>query len=230
MGCNSCSNITLPGVAGSQGADGTQGPQGPIGNPGPAGASVSVIEIDTSPVTGRTSDYQSTPNKRVSIPADTWENVDDMVELEVMFQTSGKYTPNSEPFMKIELGGVPVKIYCGNVNNEVAFKSDVGIRSGQNQIVKMKIQLPMTAAGSVMPILETSVYSGTSAGTEYFSLAYDTSSPVSSSYGRCDATTGLTLNSSIDLDVYMKDTYVGDNPQSFNMIYYKLLSYKKITT
>ena len=72
----------------------------------------------------------------------------------------------------------------------------------------MKIQLPMTAAGSVMPILETSVYSGTSAGTEYFSLAYDTSSPVSSSYGRCDATTGLTLNSSIDLDVYMKDTYV----------------------
>ena len=88
MGCNSCSSITLPGVSGSQGADGTQGPQGPIGNPGPAGASVSVIEIDTSPVTGRTSDYQSTPNKRVSIPADTWENVDDMVELEMMFITA----------------------------------------------------------------------------------------------------------------------------------------------
>ena len=49
-----------------------------------------------------------------------------MVELEMMFQTSGKYTPNSEPFMKIELGGVPVKIYCGNVNNEVAFTSDMG--------------------------------------------------------------------------------------------------------
>ena len=229
MGCNSCSDITLPGVAGSQGASGNQGPQGPIGNPGPAGSSVSVIEIDTSIVASRESNYPSSPNKRVSIPADTWKVVDDMVELELMFQTSGKYAPGSEPFMKVELGGFPVKIYCGNVNNEIAFRSDMAIRGGQNQIVKMKIQLPMTDAGSVMPILETSVYAGTSAGTEKFSLAYDTSSPISSSYGRCDATTGLTLNSSIDLDVYMKDTYSGETPQSFNMIYYKLLSYKKIT-
>ena len=234
MGCNSCSNITLPGVAGTSGTQGSEGVRGIQGLTGPAGPSVSVIEIDTNAQNGNTSAYPASgsPNKRVVIPANTWEVEDDMVELEMMFQTNGKYTAGAGgPFMKVELGGSPVKVYCGNANNEVDFLSDLSIKGGQNQIVKMKVHLPMTAlsgTGSIMPILETSVYGGTLAGTEYFSLAYDTTSPMSASYGRCDATTGVAVTGAVNLDVYMKNTYSGPITPSFNLIYYKLLSYKKI--
>ena len=226
MGCNSCSNITLPGSAGASGTPGGEGIRGPQGLTGPQGPSVSVIEIDTDAHNGNTSAYPASgsPNKRVVIPANTWQNIDDLVELEMMFQFRSKYGPSTAyPVIKVELGGLPVRVSCLNFNNELDFWNNVGRLGSDNNILKVRLELPMTAIGSVMPILQTTLLKGTGTGNETHSLS---AQQTQETYGRCDATSGLTLSGPLDLDVYMKN-YVADD-SSFNMVYYKLLSYKKI--
>lgn len=228
MGCNSCSNISLPGNSGPAGADGGQGPQGPIGNTGPAGASVSVLDVDFTVYTGAVPSFPIAPQKSVTIPADIWENEHDIVELEMMFQAKGKVHPGSEPLLKIKVGPSDVDLYSPNPNNELAFFSDLTMSTTLNNIIKVKVQLPMSnlagTQGTIRPVLETDVFRGTSNGQEYYSI----SSGASSIYGRSDNSFVVAdVTASTPIEVYMMHSDpTGALP--FNMVYYKLLSYKKI--
>ncbi len=228
MGCNSCSNITLPGNSGPAGADGGQGPQGPIGNTGPAGASVSVLDVDFTVYDGAVPSFPITPQKSVTIPADIWENEHDIVELEMMFQAKGKVHPGSEPLLKIKVGPSDVALYSPNPNNEIAFSSDLNMSPNDNNIVKIRLQLPMFnlagTQGTIRPVLETDVFRGTSNGQEYYSI----SNGASSIYGRSDNSFVVAdVTASTPIEVYMMHS---DPTRAlpFNMVYYKLLSYKKI--
>ena len=228
MGCNSCSNITLPGNSGPAGADGGQGPQGPIGNTGPAGASVSVLDVDFTVYTGAVPSFPIIPQKSVTIPADIWENEHDIVELEMMFQAKGKVHPGSEPLLKIKVGPMDVDLYSPNPNNELAFSTNLNMSPALNNIIKVKVQLPMFnlagTQGTIRPVLETDVFRGTSNGQEYYSI----SSGASSIYGRSDNSFVVAdVTASTPIEVYMMHSDpTGALP--FNMVYYKLLSYKKI--
>lgn len=228
MGCNSCSNITLPGNAGTQGAPGPPGNPGSPGAPGADGASVSVLDVDFTQYNGAVPSYPSTPQKSVTIPADTWKNVDDMLELEMMFQTRGKVYSGSEPHLKVEVGGAVVDLYTPNANTQLDFFSDLGVNPSSNNIVKVRLQLPMfqnnATVGRIRPVIETDVFTGTNSGNEYYSI----SASAKSIYGR---STNLVIvgdiTTAVPIDVYMMHSDP-TTPLPFKMVYYKLLSYKKI--
>lgn len=230
MGCNSCSNITLPGAVGSQGAPGEQGTAGPIGPQGPAGASVSVLDVDFTVYDGFVSSFPIVPQKSVIIPADTWENEHDMLELEMMFQAKGKVARLNQPSIKIKVGSSDVDLYSANPNNQIDFFDDLKMSANDNNIVKIRLQLPMSqltgTQGTIIPVIETDMFTGTSNGQEYYSI----SGPVKSIYGRSNnsfVVGDVTGPSPIELYM-MHSTSAAVEAASFKLIYYKLLSYKKI--
>jgi len=227
MGCNSCSNITLPGNAGSQGAQGQQGQQGPIGNPGPAGPSASVLDIDFNVYDGAVSSFPIIPQKSVTIPADTWKNEHDMLELEMMFQAKGKVSRLNQPSIKIKVGSSDVDLYSLNSNNQIDFYDDLNMNPNDNNIVKIRLQLPMSqltgTQGTISPVIETDIFTGTSNGQQYYSI----SGPANSIYGRSNNSFVVgDVTASTPIELYMRQN--DSTPLPFNLVYYKLLSYKKI--
>ena len=227
MGCNSCSNITLPGNAGSQGAPGEQGIAGLNGAQGPAGPSASVLDVDFTVYDGAASSFPITPQKSVTIPADTWENEHDMLELEMMFQAEGKVSRLSQPSIKIKVGSSNVDLYSPNPNNQLDFFDDLSMNPNDNNIVKIRLQLPMSqltgTQGTIIPVIETDVFTGTSNGQEYYSI----SGPVNSIYGRSASSFVVgDVTASTPIELYMM--YSASTPLPLNLVYYKLLSYKKI--
>ena len=214
MSCNSCSNITLPGSAGVAGPTGA------------AGASVSVLDVDFTLYNGSVSAYPVTPQKTVIIPAHTWENEHDMLELEMMFQCRGKVYSGIEPRLMIKVDGQALELYTPNANNQLDFYTDLGMSYSDNNIVKVRLQLPMFVktgnAGRMRPVIETDVFTGTNGGSEYYSLA----DSAKSIYGR---SLQLLVVGDITADVNMDVFMMHDAPGlPFAMVYYKLLSYKKI--
>jgi hypothetical protein len=253
MSCNSCSNITLPGVVGPAGAVGDAGATGPsstitvgtvtsgtpaavvdVGTPGaaqfnftiPPGATgpigpngVSIIEIDTSLGGGVTSQTSpTTPQKSFNIPANTWENDGDMVELEIMavgelFQGDGFHK------IYITIGSAPVPIDLDALFTAAIASGYVGCEARIEPFMHLKLQLSMSSVGTITPITDFS-----SGGGIY---SVESTNPFSKagyfSKHRGANLTGVPVSGIVPIDVYMVSV---NGTVNVKLFYFKLTSYK----
>jgi len=258
MSCNSCSNVTLPGVvgpAGPVGPAGAPGGTGPsstitvgtvttgspaavvdVGTPGaaqfnftiPQGiqgpAGVSVIEIDTvlgSGVTAQTS--PATAQKSFDIPADTWQNDGDMVELEIM--AVGEFFdgafPNIYHRIFVTLGAAPGTIYPIDMDSIFTYfygSGYIGSQSRFEPFMHLRVQLSMSSTGTITPI--TDFYSSSGSYSDE-STALGDDKYISKQRGA--NLTGVPVSSDIPLKVYMVSP---DASASSKLFYFKLTSYK----
>ena len=258
MSCNSCSNVTLPGVVGPAGATGATGATGPsstitvgtvttgspaavvdVGTPGaaqfnftiPQGiqgiqgpAGVSVIEIDTvlgSGVTAQTSAV--TAQKSFDIPADTWQNDGDMVELEIM--AVGEFFdgafPNIYHRIFVTLGEAPGTIYPIDMDSIFTYfygSGYIGSQSRFEPFMHLRVQLSMSSTGTITPI--TDFYSSSGSYSDE-STALGDDKYISKQRGA--NLTGVPVSSEIPLKVYMVSP---DASASSKLFYFKLTSYK----
>tara|TARA_R110000868_G_scaffold329218_3_gene590082 strand:- start:393 stop:1007 length:615 start_codon:yes stop_codon:yes gene_type:complete len=204
MSFNSCSNITLPGVAGPAGAVGAQGIQGIQGDIGADGTTV--LEVDFTEYIEDQNTF-SVVSKSFNIPADSWEVNNDIVELEAIFVTEN--TTSGYYQVRVELGT--------NIVALMPTWNDVYITSKSN-FLNLKVQLVLSASGEVTPITE----SATSPGAWYsINWAYE---KLSTSIYRGPQITGLNTAAIIPLKVYLVSSVTGKN---IKMFYYKLTSLKK---
>jgi len=258
MSCNSCSNVTLPGVVGPAGAVGPQGDPGSIGpsstitvgsvisgspaavvdvgTPGaatfdftiPTGAQgvsgTSIIEIDTvlgGGVTNQTS--PTTAQKSFDIPADTWQNDGDMVELEVMAVGDffdGAF-PNVYHRIFVTLGDTPGTIYPIDMDSIFTYfygSGYIGSQSRWEPFMHLKLQLSMSSTGTLTPI--TDFYSSSGSYSDE-STALGDGQYVSKQRGA--NLTGVPVTSDIPIKVYMVSP---DASVNLKLFYFKLTSYK----
>ena len=255
MSCNSCSNVTLPGVVGPAGAIGATGATGPsstitvgtvttgaagspaavvdVGTPGaaqfnftiPQGiqgiqgpAGVSVIEIDTSLGGGVTSQTSpTTPQKSFNIPANTWQNDGDMVELEIM--AVGESFDIGYHRIYITIGSAPVPIDIDALFSTWLANGYVGSESRIEPLMHLKLQLSMGITGTLTPVTDfrsdAGIYSIES--TDPFSNARYVSKH------RGAQLTGVPVSGIVPIDVYMVSV---DGTVSVKLFYFKLTSYK----
>jgi hypothetical protein len=219
MSCNSCSNITLPGVvgpAGAVGAQGIQGIQGIQGDPGDPGIQgdpgdigadgTTVLEVDFTEYIEDQNTF-SVVSKSFNIPADSWEVNGDIVELEAIFVTDN--TTSGYYQVRVELGT--------NIIALIPTLNDVYI-TGKRNFLNLKVQLVLSASGEVTPITE----SATSLGA-WYSLNWG-SGTLSTSIYRGPQITGLNTAAIIPLKVYLVSSVTGKN---IKMFYYKIISLKK---
>ena len=258
MSCNSCSNVTLPGVVGPAGAIGATGATGPsstitvgtvtsgtpaavvdVGTPGaaqfnftiPPGATgpigpngVSIIEIDTvlgGGVTAQTSAV--TAQKSFNIPANTWQNDGDMVELEIM--AVGEFFdgafPNIYHRIFVTLGEAPGTIYPIDMDSIFTYffgNGYIGSQSRFEPFMHLRVQLSMSSTGTITPI--TDFYSSSGSYSDE-STALSDDKYISKQRGA--NLTGVPVSSDIPLKVYMVSP---DASASAKLFYFKLTSYK----
>jgi hypothetical protein len=253
MSCNSCSNITLPGVAGPAGAVGDAGATGPsstitvgtvtsgtpaavvdVGTPGaaqfnftiPPGATgptgpngVSIIEIDTALGGGTTSQTSpTTPQKSFDIPANTWQNDGDMVELEIMavgelFQGDGFHK------IYITIGSAPVPIDLDVLFTAALASGYVGCEARIEPFMHLKLQLSMSSVGTITPVTDFQAPAGI--------YSVESTNPLSTagyfSKHRGANLTGVPVGGIVPIDVYMVSV---NGTVSVKLFYFKLTSYK----
>jgi len=261
MSCNSCSNITLPGVVGPAGAAGTPGNDGdgivsvafqsttnPGGTPSVAGFTdtyritytdattfdynivngtvgsdgtngTSIIEIDTTLGAGVTSQISPiNPQKSFNIPANTWQNDGDMVELEIMavgelFQGDGSHK------IYITIGSAPVPIDLDAWVTGALASGYVGCNAKLEPFMHLKLQLSMSSVGTITPITDFQANAG------IYSL--ESTNPFSTagyfSKHRGANLTGVPVSGIVPIDVYMVSV---DGTVSVKLFYFKLTSYK----
>jgi len=252
MSCNSCSNITLPGVAGPAGAPGAAGPIGPsstitvgtvtsgtpaavvdVGTPGaaqfnftiPPGATgptgpngVSIIEIDTTLGAGITSQTSpTTPQKSFNIPANTWQNDGDMVELEIM--AVGEEVDVFFHYIYITIGSTPVAIDLDNYFTSALGSGYIGGPATIEPFMHLKLQLSMSSVGTITPVTDFQAIAG------IYSL--ESTNPLSkaeyASKQKGVNLTGVPVSGIVPIDVYMVS---GLASASVKLFYFKLTSYK----
>jgi hypothetical protein len=255
MSCNSCSNVTLPGVVGPAGAIGATGatgpsstitvgtvttgaagspaavvdvgtlgaaqfnftiPQGIQGIQGPAG--VSVIEIDTSLGGGVTSQTSpTTPQKSFNIPANTWQNDGDMVELEIM--AVGESFDIGYHRIYITIGSAPVPIDIDALFSTWLANGYVGSESKIEPLMHLKLQLSMGITGTLTPVTDFRSDAGI--------YSIESTNPFSNaryvSKHRGAQLTGVPVSGIVPIDVYMVSV---DGTVSVKLFYFKLTSYK----
>lgn len=192
--------VSPAGVAGVAGAAGSNGSNGSNGTDG-----TTVLEVDLTEYEEDQNTF-GTVTKSTTLAADTWETVDDIVELEMMFVSE-----------KSAIFGVRVELDSNTLEinptlTDFYFSYEVNY-------AKLKVQLILSASGEVTPITE----SNTSTGAVY---ADNTAIgfPSTASTRRGAAVTGLTTSGTLDLDVTLLSTVTGKN---IKMFYYKLTSLKK---
>jgi len=255
MSCNSCSNVTLPGVVGPAGAIGATGATGPsstitvgtvttgaagspaavvdVGTPGaaqfnftiPQGiqgiqgpAGVSVIEIDTSLGGGVTSQTSpTTPQKSFNIPANTWQNDGDMVELEIM--AVGESFDIGYHRIYITIGSAPVPIDIDALFSTWLANGYVGSESRIEPLMHLKLQLSMGITGTLTPVTDFRSDAGI--------YSIESTNPFSNaryvSKHRGAQLTGVPVSGIVPIDVYMVSV---DGTVSVKLFYFKLTSYK----
>jgi hypothetical protein len=258
MSCNSCSNVTLPGVVGPVGPAGPQGDPGSIGpsstitvgtvtsgspaavvdvgTPGaaifdftiPTGAQgnngVSIIEIDTVLGGGVTTQTSAvTAQKSFDIPANTWQNDGDMVELEIM--AVGEFFdgafPNIYHRIFVTLGEAPGTIYPIDMDSIFTYffgNGYIGSQSRFEPFMHLRVQLSMSSTGTITPI--TDFYSSSGSYSDE-STALGDDKYISKQRGA--NLTGVPVSSDIPLKVYMVSP---DASASAKLFYFKLTSYK----
>lgn len=196
------SGVSPSGVLGATGATGAAGSDGTNGTNG-----TTVLEVDLTEYEEDQNTF-ATVTKSFTVPENTWETVDDIVELEMMFvsdkTTTGYYG------VRLELDSNVVEI--NPTLNDFYFSPDI-------DYAKLKIQLVLSAAGTVIPVSE----SETSTGAVYANNT-NLGSPALASTRRGAAVTGLTTSAAIPLEVTLLSTVTGKN---IKMFYYKLISMKK---
>ena len=255
MSCNSCSNVTLPGVVGPAGAVGPPGAAGSIGpsstitvgtvtsgspaavvNVGTTGAAifdftiptgatgpigphgVSIIEIDTSLGGGVTSQTSpTTPQKSFNIPANTWQNDGDMVELEIM--AVGESFDIGYHRIYITIGSAPVPIDIDALFSTWFANGYVGSESRIEPLMHLKLQLSMGITGTLTPVTDFRSDAGI--------YSIESTNPFSNaryvSKHRGAQLTGVPVSGIVPIDVYMVSV---DGTVSVKLFYFKLTSYK----
>ena len=177
----------------------------PSGRDGYGANGTTIIDTDVSDVTTTQSSF-SAANKTVTIPADTWETVDDTVEFEGMFIAD---TADEVVRVQLSLGGNVLDLQ--GVWGATDYVTTGGAGAGYPSM-RLKVKIVMSAAGSVTPIVDVvrcgsalSLYSVPQMlGDKIF---YNEAS-------RGAATTGLTFANSMDLVVKMM-TVGGTNLKMF---------------
>ena len=217
MSCNSCSNITLPGVVGPAGAPGAAGAAGAAGTNGTNGTSI--IEIDTALGGGTTSQTSpTTPQKSFNIPANTWQTDGDMVELEIMavgelFQGDGFHK------IYITIGSAPVPIDLDAWVTSVLASGYVACQAKIEPFMHLKLQLSMSSVGTITPITDFQ------AGGGIYSV--ESTNPLSTagyfSKHRGANLTGVPVSGIVPIDVYMVSV---NGTVNVKLFYFKLTSYK----
>lgn len=144
--------------------------------------------------------------KSFAIPADTWETVDDIVELEALFVSDNTSSGNYQVRLEVD----------SNLVSIIPILNDVYISQDIN-FIKLRVQLALSAAGTIIPISEAHT------GIGIYVLNYNGSILTPSIY-RGGAITGLTTSGIIPLDLTLVSSVTGKN---IKMFYYKLISMKK---
>jgi len=234
MSCNSCSNITLPGVPGPvgatgatgaqgpQGATGAQGPQGSTGAQGPQGDNgVSIIEIDTAQgalsgsAIGTTTQTSATTARAFTIPANTWQTVDDMVELELMAVGETYDVVGAYHQIYVELDGVAI---------DLGLPGSVIALSGMEPLMHLKLQLVLSDAGSnkIIPITDYSYQFGNYSNLSSVGINAD-------SYKYRIRGSEITMSTAISSGITLKVAPITANAAAtMNLFYAKLTSYKRV--
>ena len=267
MSCNSCSNITLPGVVGPAGAPGAAGAAGngivsvsfqsttnPGGTPAVAGYTdtyritytdaptfdynivngtvgtdgtngTSIIEIDTTLGAGITSQTSPiTPQKSFNIPANTWQNDGDMVEMEIMAVGEEFVNLAGLPLHKIYLtiGEAPGTVYPIDISTLGTAWFGAGYtfsNSKHEPFFHLKTQLSMSSSGTITPITDIFITEG---------LYTDESTNIFTDVKLFDKQRGANLTSvpvgsDIPIKVYLVSA---DGSVNMKLFYFKLTSYK----
>jgi len=181
------------------------------GTNGSAGLNgTTVLEIDTTDyVTAQLT--AAAVQKTFSIPANTWQTVDDMVELEIF--TVGQRIESGFHTVYVELDGAALDVGLISLTGQI-FGS-----AGFEPQISIKIQMVLTASGEITPVSVLSVKEGSYANNIGFSWTFAKDYTI-----KGVARTGLTTSSSIVLDVSLTSPNAS---VSHKMFYYKLTSYKK---
>lgn len=207
------STVTSGGKVSPAGPIGASGSAGSNGSNGADGANgTTVIDTDVTDITTAQTSYASA-NKTVTIPADTWETVDDTVDLEMLVVSD---TANAICGVQVLLDGNVLDLKgVSGLFTDVLFNGGGGYAGA-----RIKVSLVMSASGSITPITSYDVM-GTTFST--YSTPYVGADKVfASQSARGAATTGLTFSSTNDIVVKMK-TDTGN----IKMFYYQLTSKKK---
>ena len=191
-------------------------PTGATGSIGPNG--VSIIEIDTSLGGGVTSQTSpTTPQKSFNIPANTWENDGDMVELEIM--AVGESFDIGYHRIYITIGSAPVPIDIDALFSTWLANGYVGSESRIEPLMHLKLQLSMGITGTLTPVTDFRSDAGI--------YSIESTNPFSNaryvSKHRGAQLTGVPVSGIVPIDVYMVSV---DGTVSVKLFYFKLTSYK----
>ena len=174
------------GVAGASGSSGSAGANGANGQDG-----VAIIDADVTNITTTQTAFTSA-NKTISIPANTWQTVDDTVELEVaaVFE------------QKVDAGGLRVRVAGNNVEMYPTI-GDIYIAptaSGVN-FINLKLRLVMSASGTLTPITNFNT-----ANIATYSNGLSTQTAKSQVFYKGPAIGGLTLSNVNNIDIFVAAT------------------------
>jgi hypothetical protein len=186
------------GPSGVEGA-GTNGTNGTNG--------VTILEIVSTDITPASQQTAVTVSKTFDIPLNTWETVDDMVELEIL--TIGEAYDTGNYTIYVELNSNPLNAGYANAGALAAPQ------------MSMKLQMALSASGEVTPISNFEVKEGLYASNSGFNLA----NPSYNFTSKGTPMAGLTTGAAITLDVYLISPH---SSVQHKMFYYKLTSYKKL--
>jgi len=188
-------DVSPSGVKGIDGANGS-GTNG-----------TTVLEVDLTEYEEDQNSF-SAPSKTFTIPADTWETEDDIVELEMMLISEPSDTIYQ---IRVDLDG--------NIINMTDAPNVIASLGGRYYHVKL--QLVLSGADEVTPVLKSS--QGIVTASDYSNNVF--AGQLSQVYERVgDPTTGLDPSTDLDLEVYLVSSVTNENIKLF---YYKLTSMKK---
>jgi len=184
--------------SGEKGADGssTNGTDG-----------TTVLEVDVREYEEDQNTF-SAVSKSYTIPANTWEQTDDVVRLEMMLVTE---ISDSYYGLRIELDGNVVDLMSG--------LNDYYVTGGW--LIHLKVDLVLSSSDEVTPVL-SSVNQEATTGGYAGNYSYGAVGNVINRMG--SNVTGITTSDPLDLDVSLLSSTTGDNIKLF---YYKLTSLKK---
>ena len=244
MSCNSCSNVTLPGVvgpagpvgpAGTNGSNGTNGTNGTNGADGADGVNgVSILHYDvaqgafSASAIGTTNQTTATTKRSFIIPADTWEIEGDMVEVELMMIGEPYETSFLAWFDRhnvyLELDGNPIEI--DYVSTTLGTPGYAGCLAFYGPLIHLKTQLILTdvATKNIIPITDfeskPGIYSGLTSDT------YINAKGSEYNFNHRGASTNP--STALDAPMNLKVSALSvDSSVNVNMFYAKITKYKK---
>ena len=159
----------------------------------------------------------TTPQKSFNIPANTWQNDGDMVELEIM--AVGESFDIGYHRIYITIGSAPVPIDIDALFSTWLANGYVGSESKIEPLMHLKLQLSMGITGTLTPVTDFRSDAGI--------YSIESTNPFSNaryvSKHRGAQLTGVPVSGIVPIDVYMVSV---DGTVSVKLFYFKLTSYK----